>query len=78
MVFIVALLVFGPKRLPELGKTLGKFVLEVRKGISDVRYQMESELSEIEKEQQAVGKKETPAQESAEQQGEFKEKEGRV
>jgi Tat protein translocase TatB subunit len=48
VVFLVALLVFGPKRLPELGRTLGKFMLEIRKGISEVKFQMESEFKKIE------------------------------
>ncbi len=47
VVFLVALLVFGPKRLPELGRTLGRFVLEIRKGFNDARSRMESEFSEI-------------------------------
>jgi Tat protein translocase TatB subunit len=53
VVFLVALLVFGPKRLPELGRTLGKFMLEIRKGINEVRFQMESEFKDIEKQSAA-------------------------
>ncbi len=53
VVFIVALLVFGPKRLPELGRTLGKFMLEIRKGLNEVKFQMESEFRDIEKQSDA-------------------------
>jgi Tat protein translocase TatB subunit len=49
LVFLVALLVFGPKRLPELGRSLGKFMLEIRKGVTEVKTQMESEFKELEK-----------------------------
>lgn len=42
VIFIVALIVFGPKRLPELGRTLGKFVLEARKALQDVKTQIDS------------------------------------
>lgn len=42
VIFIVALIVFGPKRLPELGRTLGKFVLEARKALQDVKTQIET------------------------------------
>ncbi|MEK7332506.1 MAG: Sec-independent protein translocase protein TatB, partial [Nitrospirota bacterium] len=44
VIFIVALLVFGPKRLPELGKTLGKTLAELKKAVSGVKEQMDSEL----------------------------------
>lgn len=44
VIFIVALLVFGPKRLPELGKTLGKTMAELKKAVSGVKEQMDSEL----------------------------------
>lgn len=43
VIFIVALIVFGPKRLPELGKTLGKGMLELRKAMEGVREQMHAE-----------------------------------
>jgi Tat protein translocase TatB subunit len=55
VVFLVALLVFGPKRLPELGRTLGKFMLEIRKGINEVKFQMESEFKELEKQSATQG-----------------------
>jgi Tat protein translocase TatB subunit len=53
LVFLVALLVFGPKRLPELGRSLGKFMLEIRKGVTEVKSQMESEFKELEKQSAA-------------------------
>jgi Tat protein translocase TatB subunit len=53
VVFLVALLIFGPKRLPELGRSLGKFMLEIRKGINEVKFQMESEFRELEKQSAA-------------------------
>ena len=44
VIFIVALIVFGPKRLPELGKALGKGILELRKAMEGVKAQMHTEL----------------------------------
>ncbi len=44
IIFIVALLVFGPKRLPELGKTLGKGIAELKKAMSGVKEQVETEI----------------------------------
>jgi len=50
VIFIVALLVFGPKRLPELGRTLGRGLNEFRRASSDLKgsIQREIENSEIE------------------------------
>ncbi|MGB0121098.1 MAG: twin-arginine translocase TatA/TatE family subunit [Solirubrobacterales bacterium] len=36
IVLIIALIVFGPKRLPELGKSLGKGINEFREGMSNI------------------------------------------
>jgi len=36
LVLIIALIVFGPKRLPELGKSLGKGLNEFREGMSNL------------------------------------------
>ncbi len=49
IIFIVALLVFGPEKLPEVGRTLGKWMIEIRKGIQNAKNQMDSEFSELEK-----------------------------
>lgn len=44
VIFIVALLVFGPKRLPELGRTLGKGMAELRKAMENMRTQVHTEF----------------------------------
>jgi len=36
IVLIIALIVFGPKRLPELGKSLGRGITEFKDGLSNV------------------------------------------
>lgn len=36
IVLIIALIVFGPKRLPELGKSLGKGINEFREGVNKI------------------------------------------
>ncbi|WP_069792097.1 TatA/E family twin arginine-targeting protein translocase [Cyanobacterium sp. IPPAS B-1200] len=40
VIFVVALLVFGPKKLPEIGKTLGKTL----KGFQDASKEFQDEL----------------------------------
>ncbi len=37
----VALIIFGPKRLPEVGRSLGKTIREFRKATSEVREEIE-------------------------------------
>ena len=49
VIFVVALLVFGPEKLPEVGRTLAKWMIEIRKGIQTAKVQMQSEFSELEK-----------------------------
>ena len=36
IVLVIALIVFGPKRLPELGKSLGRGINEFREGVSSI------------------------------------------
>jgi sec-independent protein translocase protein TatB len=43
-IFVVALVVFGPKRLPEIGKQLGKLMFEFRRASNDFKMQIEEEL----------------------------------
>ncbi|MCX5717999.1 MAG: Sec-independent protein translocase protein TatB [Nitrospirae bacterium] len=47
LIFIVALLVFGPKRLPELGRTIGKGMAELKRAMYGIKEQMNSELNDI-------------------------------
>ncbi len=49
VIFVVALLVFGPKRLPELGRTLGKGLGELKRAFQDVKEQVETEFEETNK-----------------------------
>lgn len=49
MIFVVALLVIGPKRLPEAGKTIGKGLGELKRSFEGVKVQLEAEMKEVEK-----------------------------
>ncbi|HEY9128183.1 MAG TPA: twin-arginine translocase TatA/TatE family subunit, partial [Acidobacteriaceae bacterium] len=40
----LALIVFGPRRLPEIGRQIGKLMYEFRKVSNDFKFQMEEEL----------------------------------
>ncbi|MHB8173534.1 MAG: Sec-independent protein translocase protein TatB [Nitrospirota bacterium] len=44
LIFIVALMVFGPKRLPELAKSLGRAMNEFKRSMNEFKNQIESEV----------------------------------
>jgi Tat protein translocase TatB subunit len=44
LLFIVALLLFGPRRLPEIGRTLGKALADFRRATTDFRMNLEREV----------------------------------
>ena len=46
IIFVVALLVFGPEKLPEIGRTIGKWVVEIRRGINIAKSQIENEMKD--------------------------------
>jgi sec-independent protein translocase protein TatB len=44
ILMVMALVVFGPRRLPQLGRQFGKLMFEFRKASNDFKFQMEEEL----------------------------------
>ena len=44
LIFVVALIVFGPRKLPEIGKSLGRMMGEFRKASNEFRSTIESEV----------------------------------
>jgi len=72
-IFVLALLLFGPKKLPVLARQLGKWMAEFRRASNEFKMQMEEELrlSEQTERQQKIAAMEaaappTPALESGE------------
>jgi sec-independent protein translocase protein TatB len=62
LIFVLALLLFGPKKLPELARQLGKLMGEFRRASNEFRMQMEDELRQAE---QADQQKKIAAMEAA-------------
>ena len=52
VIFLVALVLFGPKKLPELGRTLGKAITEFRRAQSELKATFDRELQNLERETQ--------------------------
>jgi TatA/E family protein of Tat protein translocase len=44
IIFVVALIVFGPRKLPELGKSLGKSLAEFKRASNELRNSLEDEI----------------------------------
>src|SRR5580704_11066789 len=49
-IFLLALVLFGPKKLPELGRTLGKAISEFRRAQSELKATFDRELRNLERE----------------------------
>jgi len=46
-IFLLALIIFGPKKLPEIGRQVGKILNEFKRASSDFKAQIESEISTL-------------------------------
>lgn len=46
--FVLALILFGPKRLPQIGREVGKFMAEFKRASNDFKYQLQREVEQIE------------------------------
>src|SRR5271168_3438288 len=62
-IFGLALVIFGPKKLPEIGRQLGKLVAEFRRASNEFKMQIEEELRSAEQadRQQQLAQPVTPA-----------------
>ena len=57
-IFLLALIVFGPKKLTEIGRQIGKAMAEFKRASNEFKAQIESEMRQIEYEE--ARKKDTP------------------
>ncbi len=60
LIFLLALLIFGPKKLPEIGKSIGKGLAEFKKASDDLKRTIEHEMDQVKTE--TTGIKDTVAQ----------------
>ena len=65
IIFVIALIVFGPRKLPELGRSLGKTIAEFKKATTDFQNTLEEEIRVDEQRAKATpAASTTPAAES--------------
>ena len=53
VILVIALIIFGPRKLPELGKSLGKSLAEFKRASNDLRSTLEEEIK-VEEQQKRV------------------------
>lgn len=47
-IFVLALLIFGPRKLPEIGRQVGKALAEFKRASNDFKSQLETEMRQLE------------------------------
>lgn len=60
IIFVIALIIFGPRKLPELGKSLGRSLAEFKRASNELKSTLEEEIR-IEEQQRAAEVTKTPA-----------------
>ena len=56
IIFVIALLIFGPRKLPELGKSLGKGLAEFKRASNELKRTWEEEVKTEEEELRKIQK----------------------
>lgn len=65
VVFVIVLVVFGPQKLPELARSLGKLMAEFRKASTDFKSAFENEMRDLERQAAEVERKKRELQAAA-------------
>ena len=59
-ILLLALILFGPKRLPEIARHVGKFVAEFKRASNDFKYQIQAEIDKADTGAPAASRPSTP------------------
>lgn len=63
IIFVIALIIFGPRKLPELGRSLGKSIGEFKRASNELRNSLEDEIRiEEQRDARKATTTETPAE----------------
>jgi sec-independent protein translocase protein TatA len=60
LILVIALIVFGPRKLPEIGKSLGRMMMEFKKASNEFRQTIESEVTKTESRAEPVAANPSP------------------
>jgi len=63
IIFVIALIIFGPRKLPELGRSLGKSLAEFKRASNDLRNTLEEEIR-VDEQRSAQAPKPAPVKET--------------
>jgi TatA/E family protein of Tat protein translocase len=61
IIFVIALIIFGPRKLPELGRSLGKSLAEFKRASNELKSTLEEEIRIEEQQQQRSAEAAKPA-----------------
>ena len=66
VIFVIALIIFGPRKLPELGRSLGRSLSEFKRASNELRSSLEEEIRvEEDRESKTAPPRATPSPEAA-------------
>ena len=65
IILVIALIIFGPRKLPELGKSLGKSINEFKKASTELQNTLEKEIQVEEEKEKDVKRAATAAAQPA-------------
>jgi sec-independent protein translocase protein TatA len=60
IIFVIALIIFGPRKLPELGRSLGKSIAEFKRASNELKNTLEEEIR-LEEQKQTLDASKTAA-----------------
>jgi sec-independent protein translocase protein TatA len=60
IIFVIALIIFGPRKLPELGRSLGRTIAEFKRTSNELKTTLEEEIRVEEQQQRTEAAKPAP------------------
>jgi TatA/E family protein of Tat protein translocase len=65
VIFVIALIVFGPRKLPELGRSLGRGIAEFKKATNELQSTLDEEIRHEQRSARQVSQQPTSSQAAA-------------